>query len=340
MAIYGGGSQGMANWIFILSRNLNKGQTALYKDNIEMMNTYNYYSNLALNTFEWMNLPKTVDPVILEKILLENGEVSIVKDENYGFLGLPFRIDRTKNNDINIYGEPMSITAHSVNYSMSGKSNYEKTFTPYVRCGGDQTNIANAVVCKDNILSYPYSMYILMASLRSYESMRSIDVAVQKLRNPWVLISNQMKENEIRNYFQQLKNNEEVILVSDGLELDGMIRPENVAIDVAVVTALWEQYQRYQSHISEILGIKNNENIDKSERLLVDEVNANNQITDINIDLRLKSRLDFCKQFNELFGENISVKLRHQEFLEEFGDEPEEVEEPTKTDTEEVPDNE
>lgn len=339
MAIYGGGYQGIARWIFILSRHLTKDQAAAYKDNIEMMNTYNYYTNLALNQFEWIDLPETVDPLILERILLENGEVAIVKDEQYGFLGLPFRIDKTLNKEVNIYGEPLSITAHSINYSTSGKTNYEKVFTPYVRCGGDQKDIANAVICKDNNLSYPYSMYILLASLRSYESMRSIDVAVQKLRNPWVIISNQMKENELRNYFQQLKNNEEVILVSDGLDLDGIFKPENISIDVAVVTALWEQYQRYQSHISEILGITNNENIDKSERLLVDEVNANNQITDINIDIKLKTRLDFCKQFNELFGTNISVKIRHQEFLEEFGEEVEPNKEPSKTESEEI-DNE
>ena len=48
--------------------------------------------------------------------------------------------------------------------------------------------------------------------------------------------------------------------------------------------------------------------IDKKERLIVDEANANNDYINRNVDLLFKNRKIACNEINKKFGLNISVK--------------------------------
>jgi len=57
------------------------------------------------------------------------------------------------------------------------------------------------------------------------------------------------------------------------------------------------------------LGI-DNANTDKRERLVKDEVNANNSFVDFNALYMLQAREIACKEINVMFGCNVSVKRR------------------------------
>ena len=57
------------------------------------------------------------------------------------------------------------------------------------------------------------------------------------------------------------------------------------------------------------LGI-NNHNVQKAERLLVDEVNANNDFILVNLDHMYDEREKAVKEINEKFGLNIKVEKR------------------------------
>ena len=61
-----------------------------------------------------------------------------------------------------------------------------------------------------------------------------------------------------------------------------------------------------ESEIRTFLGINSAANLDKKERLVVDEAEANDILTDINIQYRLKSYQQFCDTVNNLWGLNIS----------------------------------
>ena len=53
--------------------------------------------------------------------------------------------------------------------------------------------------------------------------------------------------------------------------------------------------------------------INKRERLIQDEVNANNDYIQINLDLMYDMRLKFCEEVNAMFGTNIKVEKRKVE---------------------------
>ena len=55
--------------------------------------------------------------------------------------------------------------------------------------------------------------------------------------------------------------------------------------------------------------------IEKSERLITDEANSNNELINLNLQSSLAPRQEACKQFNELYGltgtdKEIKVRVR------------------------------
>lgn len=70
--------------------------------------------------------------------------------------------------------------------------------------------------------------------------------------------------------------------------------------------------RKYKDEFLTIIGI-NNANTDKKERLITDEVNANNQETHCLADLWLEQLKECCTKVNDMFDINISVDWRYKE---------------------------
>ena len=67
------------------------------------------------------------------------------------------------------------------------------------------------------------------------------------------------------------------------------------------------------------LGI-NNANMDKRERMVANEVEANNEQVKASEDVMLKAREQACKEINRIFGTNISVRRRDYDEIPEYKD--------------------
>ena len=75
------------------------------------------FKKVALSIFEWVNLPKTMNSMYLEKCLYYNGQASLLKDKNYGFINTKC----CTNGKLNIYGLPTSLNCYSYEYQSSRK---------------------------------------------------------------------------------------------------------------------------------------------------------------------------------------------------------------------------
>lgn len=75
------------------------------------------FKKVALSIFEWINLPKTMNAMFLEKCLYYNGQATLLKDKNYGFINTKC----CTNGKINIYGLPTSLNCYSYEYQTSRK---------------------------------------------------------------------------------------------------------------------------------------------------------------------------------------------------------------------------
>lgn len=75
------------------------------------------FKKVALSIFEWVNLPKTMNSIWLEKCLYYNGQASLLKDKNYGFINTKC----CTNGTLNIYGLPTSLNCYSFDYQTNRK---------------------------------------------------------------------------------------------------------------------------------------------------------------------------------------------------------------------------
>lgn len=70
--------------------------------------------------------------------------------------------------------------------------------------------------------------------------------------------------------------------------------------------------RKYKDEFLTVIGI-NNANLDKKERLITDEVNANNEETHALADLWLEQLKECCEKVNTMFGLDIGVDWRYKQ---------------------------
>lgn len=285
----------------VLDGKVNKKKLNEIKNMQEARNTFMNLFNLALDTFEWKGLPGTCNARFLEMQLLIMGNACMYKDPSQGLQTLGFLPM-----EFNIYGEPSTGTA----YGFFGQA---KKVNCYLE--GSYNDIANAVMVRDNISSYPFLNYIITYSERLSDIMRSMDTASWLLQLPYLITCEQSQTATFDALFKKVGEHYPYIPVSDALNPDS-IRSINLNPNPEILRTLWDQYRNLDNEIRTFLGIQNQSNSDKKERLLVDEVNSNNEITNDYIELRLRQREKFCEDVNKFFGLNVSVSVnKSREFV-------------------------
>ena len=257
--------------------------------------------NLVLNLFEWEGLPDTCDERVFELALINSGKAALVNDR-----GTWYSLPCSPGDNINIYGYPTKVFAYGLN-------GYNKQFENFI-WGGYNKN-ANGYVCYDNKMRYAPINYIFEATSRVTSALRSIDVAAQKLKNPYFIVCEESQLQSVKKMMEDIDANVSFIVSSKAFSADSFkVLPTNQ--DTHVIEALWLHYFNLDNMIRTMFGINNNPAPMKAERLIVDEVNSNNQITQINIQTRLQERQNFCEMINENTDLNISVKIRNEGMYE------------------------
>lgn len=311
----------MTMWMMMGLSPKNNKKMEEYKNNKIFITELSYLMNLALDLFEWEGLPETISPTFIEKSLLFRGNVGMQVSEEFGLIALPF----SRTQGVNIYGEPETVELNSMN---------GKTFkgVPYM-IGYDNT-FADTAIMYDNPARFVVGMEIIDGAMRIGDLMAAQVVAAKKLKNPYVFIGDKNEENKIKLLMENINNNSEAYLLGDSMRIESLFSAVDISINSDSVRAIWEALRNNENRLRERLGFNANENIDKKERLLTDEINSNDEVIDTALDFRLRQRKEFCDVCNEMFGLNMSVKLRRETIAEykEIFDEDYGVEEEVETD--------
>ena len=304
--------------------NMSNKKLARYETDMEFINTFNRLMNLALDIFKWEGLPDTCNARFLELSLLLYGKAILVNRDG-AYINLAF----ASGADLNVYGEPMNGYGYGIN-------GFNEQFKLYID-GAEQSSVVlngigqdgaknyNGVMCRDNTLAFPYVNYIFTAARRLTQTMRSTDVIAQNLKQPIIITCEESMIKSVKEALNQRDGNVNSIISSGKLPIDSF-KVWKTEADPNTLKVMWEHYGNLDSQVKELLGVNNNPNVDKKERLLVDEVNANNEATEDNISHRLKERELFCKRVNKAFGLNISVSLNVENNVDNVGNVEDETE--------------
>ena len=273
-----------------MSKKDNMLQVQLEEENfLNAWTTIDYLNRLkeyALNMFEWVNLPKTVDARFIELVLFEEGKINFFEDKLIGFLAL--RVNESGKQ--NVYNE------------FNKKYIYANNGFSRVR------NLRNSVTIYNNYLRTPTYTTVNLYAIRLARVTRAIDLNIEAQKTPILITCPENQKLSLKNVYEQYKGNAPVIYTDSEFNLDSV---KVLKTDAPFVVDKLTLYKHdLWNEVMTFLGV-NNSNQDKKERLVANEVDANDeQIEQARFNM-LDARKDACKKINDMFGLNIDVKFRN-----------------------------
>ena len=249
----------------------------------------NRFLNLALNRFTWENLPAGLTSRKMEEFLIKHGKVMFYNDSNYGVLGLP----ACGTGEINVYGEPTQL-------NVFGANGYNKV-----------VDDEEGIIIRNNALGTNDFNDLETFAFRLNEIELTMDLNLNAQKTPYIILCDEKERLTFKNILLQVRKFKYAIF--------GAKRLNPQAIDVLntkadyLIDKLQNQKRELMNELLTFLGI-NNHNVQKAERLLVDEVNANNDFILVNLDHMYDERKLACDLINEKFGLNIQVHKREVDF--------------------------
>lgn len=244
---------------------------------------YDKFKLVAVNAFEWENLPAGIEERHIENTLFKYGRAMFFKAPQMSFMCLPCNHDGQ-----NVYGEPTHYTAFGVGFQHR---------EPAEKC----------VIIENNKLRLPTHPFVMFYVNKITEAERTIDVNVKSCKTPVIFACDDKDVFTFKQMFKQIDGNTPAIFADRGLNL------ESIQAYQTGVKFLGKELQDYSNGVENklltFLGL-NNTPVDKKERLITDEATANNQLIESFVELQLEARKRAAEEINALFGLDIRVKRR------------------------------
>lgn len=249
----------------------------------------NYYYRLMLiakSLFKWDGLPNGINEKWIEKYLFSEGGCIFFKDETFGYMVTKF----ATSGKLNFYDEPTKVRAYATDYIST-----------------EHENNIDCVIIRNNDDMIPTFPTIQLYAHDLTNIKRTIDTNIIGQKMPNIIVCSDKQRLSLKQVMKQRNDNEPVIYGDKNLDLN------EIKVLNTLTPIVFDKLQIHKNNIwnecMTFLGI-NNANTDKRERLINNEVEANNQLIQVNSDVMLKARENACKLINDMFGLNISVRRR------------------------------
>lgn len=286
---------------------MKKRKNNFYKNNNRFIDsaiindrTYTHYLNvfrkLCLSMFEWVDLPDSMNAQWLEKCLFRNGQATLLKDENYGFINT----NCCSNGKINIYGLPTSLNCYSFEFHTT-----RKLYTGLV---DSKAEFDEAILVQNDWDCIPTLASMELFSFRLYQAERVCDINILAQKTPLIITINDTQKLLAENLYNKYDGNQPFIIGDKKQFGEDLLKVLKTDAPY-VADKIMEYKKEIWNEALTFLGI-NNLLVDKKERLISDEANSNNELINLNLQSFFAPRKLACEQFNKKFDTNISVRLR------------------------------
>lgn len=260
---------------------------ARWKNNREFNNWFSYFANLYMNSFEWVNMPPSINTRFLEETLFWDGKILFFNDKDYGYMALPCS------------GEGMQNPYWEYTKYRASSNQYNEVF-----------NAEECVLIRENQLMYPVLFMIETLTAKICDASRTIDVYAKSMKRPWLVTCSEDEKCTHKTLIDAVEDNELAIIGAKGRIGGESMKVYGNSQDGNGLMSLWRHKHELLNEIMTYFGI-NNSNTDKRERLLTNEVDSNLQLIKLNIDTKLDWRKIACDEINKKFGLNVTIKIKH-----------------------------
>lgn len=241
---------------------------------------------IARSRFKWNNLPNNINEKWIERYLFNEGNCLFYDNRIKGFMVSK----ATASGKLNPYDECVSYTPYNTGY-----------------IGRPLENNEECILIQNNDVMLPTSPTLQLYAYRLAEITRTIDVNVSAQKTPVVILCSDKQKLSFKRLFNNISDNEIAVFGDKNLDIEAI---KALRIDAPIVFDKLEQQKHcIWNECMTFLGY-NNANQDKRERLVANEVTANDEQIGASANVMLKARQDACERINKLFGLEISVELR------------------------------
>lgn len=245
---------------------------------------FDKYKLVCVNVWEWTGLPEWIPERHLEGLLFRRGFAGFFKDPTMSHMCL----EADPTGHVNVIGDPLRYRVHGFNYQR-------------------EVDADNIVIIRNNKLAIPTEPFILHYVNKITEAERTMDVNMKACKTPVIFACDDKDVLTFKRIFQQVDGNVPAIFADKGLNLDAITTFQT---GVKFLGNEVMDYKRsVESDLLTFIG-QNNTPVDKKERLITDEAEANDQLIDSFAELQLQARQEACEEINKLFGLQVSVKRR------------------------------
>lgn len=250
---------------------------------------------LAMNRFEWKNLPEEIDIRWLEMSINFYGLAVFFYDEDYGKY---FALRGAGIGQLNMMGNP-------IEFMVYGNGYYEKT-----------VKAEECVPIWANYMRMPDWDIIRIYSQRIAEMDRTIEINSKSARRTKIMTMSENGRLTAENVNRQIDDGAAVIKVADNIVVDQMINNIDLSVDPDSIINMHMLRTREWQEAVNMLGI-NTSNQDKKERMVASESAGNDDLIATIRATNLQARQQACEQINRMFpdialnsedGEGVSVE--------------------------------
>lgn len=255
------------------------------------------YLNLHCNRFDYKNLPDSIKSITGKNLLFEtmlyfSPAVAFFEDKVLGLQVLPVQA-----------GWKYDIAGYPTKWTVFGADGYRKEL--------DDTN--SVIMFNDYSFTIPF-----VNNIEDIECMVECDLThkqnLKAQRQPFIMEVDEDEKKSASQFMTKLQEFADVIKVRVRHNKDAKkqmaTNPYNTQVFESgkqfVGDKLGADYRYFENRIFTRMGY-NNENLEKKERLLVDEVNGNNDIVNSFYTACLDCRKEAIERVNKMFGTNIEV---------------------------------
>lgn len=262
----------------------------------------------ATNRFKWTGLPEEIDRRFVEYELFRHALVVFFhEDKNFNRY---FALRGSGAGGWNMYDNPTTFTV--TGNSMSG-------LLPTRLTAGKE-----CVPVWANTMRVPDWDLVLLQSTKLAEIERTIEINLQAMRKPFVFAVEDTERLTFQNMWRQVQEGEPAIFGTQLMgheSLDQKVKLFDLKIDKDLVINLQLAKAKIWNETMTYLGI-NNSNQDKRERLVAEEVGANDQQVSAARNSAMGARKYAVEQINRKYSLNVSVEWNEDELIQNSSDGP------------------
>jgi Phage Connector (GP10). len=287
--------------------NPNRNRKALYERMYVRVLT-----EICANRFSWNNLPEEIDKRFLELQLFRQALCVFFFDEEYDRY---FALRGSGAGMWNMYDNPISFTVTG-NSMISRQLQAGNALTKTdILIGPDgpkeivTTIRQGCVPIWGNTLRTPDWDIVYLQATKLAEIEQTIEVNLKAMRKPFLFAVDDNERQSFMNLWRQHQEGQPVIFGTTALgeSLDEKVKLFDMKIDKEIILNLQISKSKIWNETMTLLGI-NNANQEKRERLVADEVSANDSQIMAVRNSAMSAREYAAEWINKMYGLNVEVE--------------------------------